>query len=652
MGPTIVTDLPIAGDNVINRAEQSEVVIKGSTTGVESGQIVTVVITDLNGNTVKAMGKVAADGSWTTDNLDLSELDEGDLTVESSVEDSVGNSASDSDTVLKDTQIEAAIITDTLLVPGYLITANGGIEVMPSDDTDLSSMQISYLDESGSSDAAHTLLINYDSASSQWQFAPDQVVQSGINLDADTGQVVFDFNRVLDGSNVTVSLKDTSGNVIDTSHQAKEDYPLGGGYLENRKAGSKVFFEVINSQTTTLIEEVETYVFKDSGTTISADGFFRIEINADKTATVYMTEAGAASSANDFEVEPNFHDYEILALDSADINTAKVLYERNINVSESDVNEVTAQSVKPFDVNEDNQYHKLFDITLNAPEDPDAKSKYLAFKYEASSTATIDEKTSNPDADIKGLIFVDAAGNNIPADKLSQSGDYLVIDKSITSFSIQYRVVADDRTEGAETVTISVDGQQYTATINDTSVGDTSAPAARTQSVDDSDDTYTLSDPEETGNIDLGAGDDTLIIASSYDNDAGNAQGLILDGGDGFDTVILAGSNQQLSLDDGSNNSDQGITGFESYDLTGADADSANTLLIADAESFTANALLDDSTGVSKLFVTGDENDTVDWQGDKVASSTDSFQGVTYDIYTDNANNQLWIDQDSGITVI
>ncbi|PAU76638.1 Ig-like domain-containing protein [Halomonas salipaludis] len=86
--------------------------IHGSTESVEEGQEVTLVVSDGNPDTddVEVTATVNADGSYET-TADLSDLDEGDLTVEATVEDQAGNQATDTDTAVFDTNQPTLEIT-------------------------------------------------------------------------------------------------------------------------------------------------------------------------------------------------------------------------------------------------------------------------------------------------------------------------------------------------------------------------------------------------------------------------------------------------------------------------------------------------------------------------------------------------------------
>ncbi|MCE3094402.1 Ig-like domain-containing protein, partial [Escherichia coli] len=82
----------VASDDVINAAEKgTDLTLSGSTSGIESGQTVTVTF---GGKTYTA--SVAANGSWsvTVPAADLAALPDGAANVQASVSSASGNSAS------------------------------------------------------------------------------------------------------------------------------------------------------------------------------------------------------------------------------------------------------------------------------------------------------------------------------------------------------------------------------------------------------------------------------------------------------------------------------------------------------------------------------------------------------------------------------
>ncbi|MGP8292540.1 Ig-like domain-containing protein, partial [Vreelandella zhanjiangensis] len=88
----------------VNSTNVTAAPISGTTTGVEEGQTVTLVISDGNDATadVTVTATVDADGNYQT-TADLSTLNQGDLSVTATVEDQAGNQAQGTDDANLDT---------------------------------------------------------------------------------------------------------------------------------------------------------------------------------------------------------------------------------------------------------------------------------------------------------------------------------------------------------------------------------------------------------------------------------------------------------------------------------------------------------------------------------------------------------------------
>ena len=93
--PTITINTPLEGDNKVNASEDADVVVSGTTAGVEDGQTVTVTFDDDNNDVISKTATVTSN-AWTLsgDQLaDISGLDNGSITVEARVSDAAGNAA-------------------------------------------------------------------------------------------------------------------------------------------------------------------------------------------------------------------------------------------------------------------------------------------------------------------------------------------------------------------------------------------------------------------------------------------------------------------------------------------------------------------------------------------------------------------------------
>jgi predicted DNA binding protein len=97
VAPLLTINTLIEGDNIVNAAEDNDVVIAGTTTA-EAGQVVTVVLTSSTNptQTKTVTAVVAADGSWalsSTQMADISTWANGPVTVTANVSDVAGNPA-------------------------------------------------------------------------------------------------------------------------------------------------------------------------------------------------------------------------------------------------------------------------------------------------------------------------------------------------------------------------------------------------------------------------------------------------------------------------------------------------------------------------------------------------------------------------------
>ncbi|QLE95706.1 RTX toxin [Vibrio sp. Scap24] len=107
----ISVDFDGFGDEYYNSAEVSNGTLVGSVTNVEDGQEVSITITDVDGKSENYTATVSG-GEWTLTGQDYSAFAEGTLTVEATVTDVAGNTATSSDTIVKDTLADISVNFD------------------------------------------------------------------------------------------------------------------------------------------------------------------------------------------------------------------------------------------------------------------------------------------------------------------------------------------------------------------------------------------------------------------------------------------------------------------------------------------------------------------------------------------------------------
>jgi hypothetical protein len=132
--PVVTIGSPIAGDGLVNAAEDGALVVGGTTANIENGQVVTVTFSD-GTNSVTATAVVAGN-AWTATAADISGLVNGPVTVRVEVQDTALNTAVDTRTVTLDN----AAPTQTAALLGFAddvgTQQNGNFPAgTPTDDT-------------------------------------------------------------------------------------------------------------------------------------------------------------------------------------------------------------------------------------------------------------------------------------------------------------------------------------------------------------------------------------------------------------------------------------------------------------------------------------------------------------------------------------
>ena len=113
VAPTVAVAATIAGDNIVNAAEDNTVVISGTTSGVENGRTVTVTLSDGVHAAVTTTATVN-NNTWTATSADIHNLNDGNITVLANVSDAAGNAATQaSKTVVLDNAAPTVAVTQT-----------------------------------------------------------------------------------------------------------------------------------------------------------------------------------------------------------------------------------------------------------------------------------------------------------------------------------------------------------------------------------------------------------------------------------------------------------------------------------------------------------------------------------------------------------
>jgi Ca2+-binding RTX toxin-like protein len=136
--PTITIDSPVEGDDVVNAAEDGDVVVSG-TSNAEAGQTVTVTFDDGVNPVVTATTTVTGAGTWSLaggNEADISALNNGTITISADVSDAAGNDApTANDTVVLD-NVAPVIAIDSPIEGDDIVNAAEDGDVVVSGTSD------------------------------------------------------------------------------------------------------------------------------------------------------------------------------------------------------------------------------------------------------------------------------------------------------------------------------------------------------------------------------------------------------------------------------------------------------------------------------------------------------------------------------------
>ncbi|MDW1621913.1 hypothetical protein R7D96_24150, partial [Vibrio sp. Vb2853] len=99
------------GDEYLNQYEIATTRLEGTIENIEDGQRIQVTVTDSLGAVIN-LETVVTGGSWSLDDVDLSGLSEGTLTVVAESIDIAGNPTTSENTIIKDTLASVTVDVD------------------------------------------------------------------------------------------------------------------------------------------------------------------------------------------------------------------------------------------------------------------------------------------------------------------------------------------------------------------------------------------------------------------------------------------------------------------------------------------------------------------------------------------------------------
>ncbi|WP_324724230.1 Ig-like domain-containing protein [Lelliottia sp. JS-SCA-14] len=557
LAPVAISINSVTDDNVLNAAEKGQdLVLSGSTSGVEAGQTVSVIF---GGKVYTAT--VDAEGNWTTTvpSADLAGQKDGDATVQASVTNVNGNSVSAALDYSVD--ITAPTVTiNTVSTDNMLNAAEAAADLT--------------LSGTSSAEAGQTVTVSFNGN----QYSATVQADGSWTLDVPAA----DMADIADGNAaITASVSDKAGNPASTGASVLVDVTVpqitfntvsGDDVINSTEHGQALM--VSGSVTGAQAGDVITVTLNGTEYTamLDANGNWSVGIpagdvgalvngNVTISATVSDKAGNSTSATHDVSVTL---DAPVIAIDTLAVDDV-------INATE-----------KGEDL--------LLSGTSNQPEGTTVTVSLNGINYTATTTADGSWSVTVPASAVSALgeanysvaaSVTDSVGNNASA-----THDVLV-DSSLPVVSINTlagdnvvnaaEVVAGQTLTGSvtnaaagDTVTITLGGQTYTATVQDDLTWSLPLDSTLLTALGDGDLTATVSVTNGHGNtsassldfaidanlpglrIDTVAGDDVIniiehgqnlvISGSSTDLVAGSTVTLTINGNDYAATVLADGT--------------------------------------------------------------------------------------------------------------
>ncbi|KLP52321.1 type 1 secretion target domain-containng protein [Enterobacter roggenkampii] len=562
--PGLIIDT-VSGDDVINSTEKTQdLTISGTASGLAAGAVVTVM---LNGKAYSA--QVDDDGKWitTVPASEVGQLGEALYTVTASATDSVGNSTSATHTV----NVESVL-------PGVIINTIAGDDVINA--AELAAGQ-TISGKVVNAEAGNTVTVTVTIGGNRYT----ATVQNDLTWSVDVPESVL---TALGNGDLTVTASVTNG--VGNSGSAERDITIDAnlpGLRVDTVAGDDVINSIEHGQNlivtgssdgltagTTLTVTVNGKTYP---ATVLADGTWRAaipaaDVGALAAGTVTVTVAGQSSAGNPVSIS---HDVTV-DLATVAISIDAIASDDVINAAEKGADLVLSGATSNVEENQ------TVTITFGG------KSYTATVGADGKWTATV------PAADLAGLKDGDASVQvsvtNVNGNSASAGREYSV---DATAPTVTINTLATDdilnaaeaksdltvsgtsTAEAGQTVTVSLNGKDYTTTVSADGSWTLNVPAADLAGLTDGSVTVTASVSDKAGNpasvdhnltvdvtvpavtINTIAGDDVINVAehSQAHVISGTATGAaagdkvtVTIGGQTYTTVLDAAGNWSVGV--------------------------------------------------------------------------------------------------------
>ena len=528
LAPVAITISSVTDDNVLNAAEKGQdLVLSGTTSNVEAGQTVTITFA---GKTYTTTVDANGDWTWTVPAADLSGLKDGDASVQVNVTNVNGNAASSAQEFSVDTTAPTVTI-NTISSDNMLNAAEAAQDLT--------------LSGTSTAEAGQTVTVTFNGN----QYTAQVQADGSWTLDVPAA----DMAGIADGSAaVTATVSDKAGNpasagssvLVDTTvPQISFNIVAGDDVINIAEHGQALIVsgKVTGAQAGDVI--TVTLNGKDYTAMLDASGSWSVGVpatdvgalaNGDQTISATLTDkAGNSTTAT--------HEFDVSL-------TAPV-----IAINTLAVDDVINATEKGQDL--------LVSGTSNQPEGTTITVTLNGISYTATTDASGSWSITVPAANVSALgeasyevtaSVTDAAGNSASTDHS------VLVDSALPQVTIN-PVAADDVINAAEvasgqtlsgkvsgaasgdTVTISVGGNTWTATVQDDLSWSVNVPSTVLTAIGNGDLTVSASVTNGHGNTGTGERDITIdanlpglrvdtVAGDDVINSIEHAQNLIITG--------------------------------------------------------------------------------------------------------------------------
>ncbi|MBL5836815.1 Ig-like domain-containing protein [Enterobacter asburiae] len=528
LAPVAISISSVTGDNVLNAAEKGQdLVLSGTTSNVEAGQTVTITFA---GKTYTTTVDANGDWTWTVPAADLSGLKDGDASVQVTVTNVNGNAASSAQEFSVDTTAPTVTI-NTISSDNMLNAAEAAQDLT--------------LSGTSTAEAGQTVTVTFNGN----QYTAQVQADGSWTLDVPAA----DMAGIADGSAaVTATVSDKAGNpasagssvLVDTTvPQISFNIVAGDDVVNIAEHGQALIVsgKVTGAQAGDVI--TVTLNGKDYTAMLDASGSWSVGVpaadvgalaNGDQTISATLTDkAGNSTSAT--------HAFDVSL-------TAPVIA---INTLAAD--DVINATEKSQDL--------LVSGTSNQPDGTTITVTLNGISYTATTDASGSWSITVPAANVSALgeasyvvtaSVTDAAGNS------ASTGHSVLVDSALPQVTIN-PVATDDVINAAEvaagqtlsgkvsgavggdTVTISIGGNTYTATVQDDLSWSINVPSTVLTAIGNGDLTVSASVTNGHGNTGTGERDITIdanlpglrvdtVAGDDVINSIEHAQNLIITG--------------------------------------------------------------------------------------------------------------------------